>query len=282
MRTDDIRAAVAGARAGASGYARVTCPRCEARKGSGDAHRSLSFKVASGWWNCWRCGTRGRLDGAEYAEVDDDAVGLEPGPDVELPEGCLVLYDEHRRGRSYACDPAWRYLTERGLHPDDVAEAGLGYCPTGPCAGRIVVPVVDAGGALVGWNARGVYPGMEPKYLHAPGMKRGVHLYNEAALYRAARGPVYVVEGTFDALALWPQAVACLGKPVAGHHALLRTAWRPVVWALDGDAWRECHAAALQLRAAGKQRVGWLKLPPGEDPGKLGRTLYDVEPSWLD
>jgi DNA primase len=91
--------------------------------------------------------------------------------------------------------------------------------------------------------------------------------------------PLWVVEGVFDALPLFPYGVATFGKSVTPEQVeLLASLRRPLVVCLDGDAWTECMALAARLgmrrQAAGRDNdVTWAKLPPASDPGSLGWSV---------
>jgi DNA primase len=106
-------------------------------------------------------------------------------------------------------------------------------------------------------------------------MQRGEVLYNHTALHVETERPVMVVEGVFDALALWPHAVAVLGKPSHFQVDALASAKRPVAIVLDGDAWQEGYALAMRLRLAG-QRAGSVTLPPKTDPDEVDRAWLEA------
>mgnify|MGYP001619479161 FL=1 len=252
--------AASGKRPTASGWVRADCPFCESRVGRADRHAALGLSTRTGWWHCFRCGARGRLDG-------DFEPGPAPAPPprsaMALPAGFVPLYDGPGRS-ALSARPALDYLAARGLPEATGRAAGIGVVLAGPLAHRVVVPVRGPGGELLGWSARS-YGGGEPKYLYPPGMARGATLYNAAALAVESDAPAYVTEGVFDALALWPDAVACLGKPGPAQVALLRAARRPLVALLDGDAWRESEALAARLRLYGC-RAAYVRLPPRTDP----------------
>jgi hypothetical protein len=93
-------------------------------------------------------------------------------------------------------------------------------------------------------------------------------LFNEAAIDVETADPLILVEGRFDALPLWPNATAFDGKPSDGQVERLRQARRPLVVALDGDAWIEGEMLAMRLELYGV-RAGWLRLPPTTDPGNF-------------
>jgi DNA primase len=79
----------------------------------------------------------------------------------------------------------------------------------------------------------------------------------------------------FDAIALWPDGVAVLGKPSPMQREAMIQARRPVVVCLDGDAWREAYALATLLRVEG-QRAGFVRLGPGVDPDEVPRAELDA------
>lgn len=264
-----ILESIAGKRANAEGWVRVCCPLCEERKGSRDRNFSLAVQVQSSVFTCWRCGAKGKVD-------EDLSDGMpEPRAPADAPEERKV-FDPPEGFEPFAtlvnsifARPAWEYILRR-LPEATVLRYGLGACMFGRLAGRIVIPLQYPDGAWSGWVARDWTGKLRPKYLYPPGMSRGV-MFNRKALEVETDEPVLVVEGCFDALPHLPHAVACLGKPTAHHSELLLAAKRPLAIALDGDAWVEGYALALQLRHCGKQ-AGFIKFDPGTDPGDFANT----------
>jgi DNA primase len=163
------------------------------------------------------------------------------------------------------------YLRRRHIREELWSEAGIGACIRGYAAGRVVVPVTAPDGTWFGWVGRAWGKSSLP-YIYPKGMRRGHLLYNHDALLVETDEPVFVVEGVFDALALWPNAVAVLGMPTRQHLAALKLSKRPVVSLLDGDARRQGHALALQLRVA-RVRSGAIILPPLTDPDEVSVEL---------
>lgn len=268
---DLILDAVAGRRVSTTGWARANCPLCELRTGRADKKQCLGLRVSTGFWHCFRCGAAGVITVPEdfdalrpQRKVTDD----EAEEKIELPEGFMALYEEPGWG-SWAAEPARAYLRARGVDDDTGHDARIGVCLAGKYRGRVVVPVYDATGReLLGWSARDYTGTSDRKYLYPTGMRRAEILYNHRALLRKTNEPVFVVEGVFDAIALWPDAVGCLGKPSDQQLEALIVAARPVVMCLDGDAWRESEAVALQLGLY-RERVGWVRLPPRRDPATV-------------
>jgi len=257
----------------ASGHARADCPFCEDRVGKTDTKQCFSIHLASGWFSCWRCHIKGRLDGMEDNEWVPEAAPEKP-PVIPPPEDFATM---ESLKSAISAGPARKYLRSRGLPESVWYAAGVGACLSGHYAGRVVVPVTAPDGEWLGWVGR-IWTKKSPSpmvrtYLNCPGMRMGGHVYNHAALLVETEKPVLVVEGCFDAIAHWPDAVAVLGKPGEAQVQELAQARRPVVVVLDGDAWAEGWAMSMQLRLAG-QRAGHVRLPPCKDPD-------EVDPGWL-
>jgi len=158
-----------------------------------------------------------------------------------------------------ALDPSHRYLAERGLIAETVAEFGVGYCPTGPLAGRIAIPIHDGRGELVAYAGR--WPGQPPprqsKYKFVHSQWKGLEVFN---LYRVLQQPVglplLVVQGFFDVMKLWQlgfrRVVALMGNELTLAQ-LQRILWHypppnPIVMLFDeNDAGRWGRERALHL-----------------------------------
>jgi hypothetical protein len=272
--------AVAGKRPGPSGWVRGNCPSCETRVGKVDRRQCLGLNVYTARWVCHRCGDGGRIGRMpdEWSDLEAPAPRAIAGPKLptmDPPDGFFELFDGDG-ARSRSLDAARQYLTQvRGLSPEVLREARVGACVAGTFAGRVVVPVFgvepEDTGELpwVGYSTRPWvknYTGMG--YRYPRGMPLATLLYNAAVLQVETDEPVLVVEGVFDAHALWPDAVAALGGTKEGHREQLMSARRPVVLLPDGDAWLKGLYYALQLRFEG-QRAGLVHLPPKMDPDEV-------------
>ncbi len=267
-RDEIVLNAVAGCRSTSSGWIRANCPWCELKIGKEDRKKCLGLHAETGKWHCYRCGSAGlvqNLPDDVSSMIPEGGLVVRERVRIELPEQFFHLYE----------DPGWSaesgdlprdYLRDRGIDDDLGADARLGACIRGRFGRRIVVPIYDVEGVeLVGFSARSYYPNAFLKYLYPEGMLRGEILYNHAALFVETDEPAFVVEGVFDTLALWPDAVGCLGKPSHAQVEAIIAAKRPIVALLDGDAWREAEALSLRLRFEGK-RAGYVRLAPTYDP----------------
>ncbi|MGB3554237.1 MAG: DNA primase, partial [Jannaschia sp.] len=150
---------------------------------------------------------------------------------------------------------------------------------------RIVFPIHDPRGRVIGFGGRAMNPNARAKYLNSPEtdlFDKGANLYNLGPARQAVgKGAAFVVaEGYMDVIALhqagFEGAVAPLGTAVTDRQ--LQAMWRvgpePVI-ALDGDAaGRQAGLRvadlALPLMRAG-QSLRFAILPEGRDPDDLIR-----------
>ncbi len=278
------------------GWIRADCPMCEEGSGSPDRRKSLGLNTATGGYNCPRCGSKGRipddlLDEIPYLPPTAAAAPVEKPP-VQLADGYVPLYNVFGEPIQAPQLHAGRdYLTRtggtppgRGLPDATLAEAHMGVVLNGYLRNRIIMPIpnyqyADPWAApWRGWVSRDYTgsPWNGKKYLYPKNMDREGLLYNEPALWEETDRPVYVVESILDTLALWPDSVAVLGKPIASQFEKICAACRPVVVALDGDAHDEGAMLAMKIRfTRTDKRVGAVKLPPRTDPGEVPRTALD-------
>jgi len=263
-----------------AGWIRACCPMCESKTGKPDKRGGLGYNTRTGGYNCFKCGSTGCLPQNMREELPftppDVAFLLQFEP-VEVANGYIPLFEEPGLS-AQSCEDARAYLRGRGLKDAALAEARVGTGLWGKLRGRVVMPIFDPQttkiGAWSGWVARDYTGTAERKYLYARAMKRDKMLYNVQALSVVTDRPVYVVEGSLDAISLWPDAVAVLGKPLESQVEILAAAQRPIVVCLDGDAWTEGWALSMKLKLLGC-RAGNIRLPPRVDPD-------EVEREWLD
>jgi len=177
-----------------------------------------------------------------------------------------------------------RALTAGGIAEAALVEAGLLIVPDDGTPydrfrGRIVFPIADRGGRVVGFGGRALGEAT-PKYLNSPEtplFHKGALLYNLAGARTAAReaGTVVLVEGYMDVIALaragLAHAVAPLGTALTETQLaeLWRLAPEPVI-CLDGDAAGQraaLRAAKLALPLIEPRRsLSFVRLPPDDDP----------------
>ncbi|MCY0864348.1 MAG: DNA primase [Sulfobacillus sp.] len=178
------------------------------------------------------------------------------------------------------------YLTRLGARTEDMVAAGVvvprqsGQGVYDRWRGRLMFPIRDDEGRLVGFGGRALDPQQEPKYLNSPETPL---FHKQTVLYGAHRArarwrqgiPPLIVEGYFDVLACHQagltQTVATLGTALSGHHARWLARWaKQADLLLDQDAAGQDAArrAFLGLAEAGL-RVRLVSLDGVKDPAEL-------------
>lgn len=258
-----VLAAIAYESPGRNGWLRANCPFCLSRVGKEDRKKTLSFK--GGYYTCWRCSATGWVESYDR-DKDAPSPPVVPASDMKLTPEYVPLWQEPYLS-SESCREPIAYLAGRGIGLDKIRCARIGAALSGRYAGRVIVPIV-VGGAVKGFSARDWTAKAKLTYRYPPGMARGQILYNQDALLADTEEPLCVVEGAFDALHLWPNAVAVLGKPSEEHIALLKEASRPLAVILDADAYMDGWTLAMQFKLAGKRACN-IVLPPKKDPDEI-------------
>ena len=210
------------------------------------------------------------------------------------------------------------YLQRRGIDSAAIARFGLGYAPDSRSAlkralarlgedrlvdtgmlirpdpstgsgqagdtydrfrGRLMIPIRDARGRVIGFGGRLLGPG-EPKYLNSPDtplFDKGRTLYNLDLAAPASRQAkrLIVVEGYMDVIALDRAGIAEAVAPngTAVTEAQLERMWRldpsPIL-CFDGDGAGQRAAIRAATRAlpmiAPERTLRFVELPPGQDP----------------
>ncbi len=156
---------------------------------------------------------------------------------------------------------------------------------------RLIVPILDPSGRVVGFSGRTLDPKGQPKYLNTPEsaiFKKRELLFGLPQARETIREKkrAIVVEGLFDVIALhllgWKETVAVLGSAFTPEQALLlkRLGVLDLYLAFDADeAGRKATLAGLDLEVVRSFRVYAARLPEGTDPGDLvhredGREVF--------
>ena len=151
--------------------------------------------------------------------------------------------------------------------------------------GRVLFPIRDIRGRVIGFGGRLLGDGDGPKYLNSPEtpiFHKGEELYGLFEARKSVRNlnRLVVVEGYMDVIALAqcgvPNAVATLGTASGENH--YRKLYRyvdEVICCFDGDqagrraAWRALENALPTLSEG--RRLKFMFVPEGEDPDSLVR-----------
>lgn len=158
---------------------------------------------------------------------------------------------------------------------------------------RIIFPIHNQKGQIVGFGGRVIDAEGEPKYLNSPETPlfiKSQELYNLFSARKAIResGHVLVVEGYMDVVMLSQYgidyAVATLGTATTSSHIqkLLRQT-DEIIFSFDGDnagkkaAWRALETSLAHLKDG--KKISFLFLPDGDDPDsfirKFGKQTFE-------
>jgi DNA primase len=145
---------------------------------------------------------------------------------------------------------------------------------------RIMFPLADVRGRVLGFGARAMGEEQRPKYLNTSDndiYHKGLHLYGAdlARAHATRAGELIVCEGYTDTIALhqagMPNAVGLMGTALTGEQVgeLARMA-QTVLLALDADsAGQEAMLRASSLAARRRLELRVVPLPAGTDPAEL-------------
>ncbi|HXH52624.1 MAG TPA: DNA primase [Sphingomicrobium sp.] len=171
------------------------------------------------------------------------------------------------------------------IRPDPSTGSGQAGDTYDRFRGRLMIPIRDARGRVIGFGGRLLGPG-EPKYLNSPDtvlFDKGRTLYNLDLAAPASRSAkrLVVVEGYMDVIALDRAGIAEAVAPngTAVTEAQLERLWRldpaPIL-CFDGDSAGRRAAIRAATRAlphlAPERTLRFVELPPGQDPDDVVRT----------
>ncbi len=182
-------------------------------------------------------------------------------------------------------DDLLKFLASKGISVEHMREAGLVKrgergSDYDVFRNRIIFPITDAAGAVIGFGGRAMDPEEPAKYLNSPDtplFNKRQHLYGlaQARQELVAQKRAIVVEGYTDVLALHQAGlkavVATLGTSMTREHLrLLRRYVDEVILCFDADA--AGMAAALrniELFEGSNLEVRVMVLPEGTDPDEF-------------
>ena len=184
----------------------------------------------------------------QYAlNTEEGKEGLDYLESRHLDASCRTKY---RLGYSFkdgkaTCD----FLQSKGHSLKTIDDIGIAIVNNGnyvdKCAGRVIFPICDMDGNVIGYSARRLGSGSEAKYINSPEtylFHKSNVLYNYHIAKEKAKlnGFVYVCEGFMDVFALGKigidNAVALMGTALTKEHiTMLRALNCEVRLCLDGD-----------------------------------------------
>lgn len=183
-------------------------------------------------------------------------------------------------------DHLYRLMTRRGFEPGILVKAGLvqprprgdGYYDR--FRKRVMFPIWDIRGRVIGFGGRALEDGQEPKYLNSPESSlfdKGRNLYALHLAKGAMRDQdqAIIVEGYMDVIACHQagvtNVVASLGTALTAEQGRLLLLQTPrVVIAYDSDtAGQNATLRGLDILGGMGCQVSVLSLPEGKDPDEF-------------
>jgi len=287
---------------------------------------SFSANLERGIFQCFGCGAKGNIlefaammervnleDGAAFRGV---ALGLQkrfcPAAGAQSPPAPKPERLKEAAPKSAPSTPAavnapldfelkgldmnHSYLLTRGFSPETVAHFGLGFCSRGSLKDRVVIPLHDHKGRLIGYAGRVVddsrindenpryrFPSKREKEGKVFEFRKTRFLYNGFRI-KDLCDDLVVVEGFTSVWWLhqngMPLAVATMGADCSERQAeLIVSLVQPTgrVWIMpDGDDAGERHAASLLALISPHRLVRWAKLEKGQQPTDLSARDLEV------
>lgn len=166
------------------------------------------------------------------------------------------------------------YLKARGIYEATAAEFGVGfYAGPGLMQHRLVIPIEDDAGRLVGYCGRSL-DGGEPRYKFPPRFPKSQLLFNLHRALGTRQSEVIVVEGFFDCLKVYqagfPTVVALMGSALyEAQCRLLVGRFRRITLMLDGDQAGRSATAAMAPALCAHRPTEIVELADGVQPDQL-------------
>ena len=201
------------------------------------------------------------------------------------------LGEEMLREFGVGCAPgAWDTVLVRGQRAgysvEEIEAAGLvrrgqkGRGHYDQFRSRIMFPIRDARGRVVGFGGRALTTDQKPKYVNSPEgelyrKRRTLYGIDRARSAIAKAGRAVVVEGYTDVLACHQagiaEAVAVMGTAITPEQVKLLSGYtEQAVLSLDADrAGREAMLRAQGVASGRRLRLGVVRMPDGKDPADL-------------
>jgi DNA primase len=272
---------------------------------------SFSVSPQKQFFYCFGCGAGGnvisfimayeRVEFVDAVEMLAQLLGLEVPRDATGKSSSqkstasndlftrLSKKSEYYQQQLKSSQSAKDYLTSREISENMIEKFHIGYCPDDhhhsqdSFKGRIIFPIHDRRGRVIGFGGRVLQDGRMPKYLnssdstifHKGNILYGLYQVREA--YREVE-KILIVEGYMDVVSLCERgidfAVATLGTATTSQHvSQLLQQTSLLIFCFDGDkagrkaAWRALESVLSVMRDDAEIR--FLFLPEGEDPDSL-------------
>lgn len=266
--------------------------RCPLHRGEG--RETFHADTAEQVFHCFSCGAGGsvldlvaaieRCDLRQAAEkLSDWRYSLAADHRAWQPTVTKKINSLQPLGfRLRGVDPRHPYLRSRGIGEATAVEFGIGfYAGPGLMSSRLVIPIHDDAGQLVGYCGRSL-DGSEPRYKFPAAFAKSQVLFN---LHRAVvvhQPTVIVVEGFFDCLKVhqagFRSVVALMGSALSERqHRLLAHNFREITLMLDGDQAGRLARTVISAKLAQDCPVRTVQLDHNVQPDQLSaQSLQEI------
>jgi DNA primase len=260
----------------------------------GEGRESFHVNTAEQVFHCFSCGAGGSvLDlvgavegcGLREAAQKLSAWGSAPGNVARLQKTTVtkkIKLVSPLKFRLWGVDVRHPYLASRGISEATASEFGIGfYGGPGLMSQRLVVPIDDEAGRLVGYAGRSL-DGSEPRYRFPAGFAKSQVVFNLHRARATRQSTVIVVEGFFDCLKVsqagFGSVVALMGADLYEQQGrLLIQCFRHVVLMLDGDATGRRASTAISAKLSADCSVRIVQLAENQQPDQLsGPALQEL------
>jgi len=157
----------------------------------------------------------------------------------------LEKLKDFRLGYAPASGGLVNYMRQKGFSVSRLQQAGLVTSNRELFRDRLIFPIFNLSGRIIGFGGRGIDDHIQPKYLNSPEtpiFRKGDGLYGlyQSKEHVRAKGEVLLVEGYFDLLSVFQHGFdnmcAPLGTSLTEQQALLLSRFaRKAIILFDGD-----------------------------------------------
>ncbi|MDY2959658.1 MAG: DNA primase [Hornefia sp.] len=178
-------------------------------------------------------------------------------------------------------DSLYRHLKSKGIEEKKMQELGLISNSKGKYydrfRNRVMFPIINTSGKVIGFGGRAIDDGDEPKYLNSPESgifqkKNNLYGLNISRQAAGKQGKIILVEGYMDVISLFQSGIenvaASLGTALTENQAkLLNRYVKEVVLSYDSDsAGRKAALRGIEILRNENSKVKVLHVTDGKDP----------------
>lgn len=268
-------------------------PKCSSHNlGNKKLEIVLTTSKGKNPYHCWSCGLKGnslhylfkkinvdfsKIDTLnKYVQLPTKQEETKPIPILTLPKEFIFLGDVDKSLygtlTNIKINNALSYLSSRKISKKDIYTYHIGFCTSGYYENRIIVPSYDKDNRLINFTARIVSEEENPqlKYLKPKYIDENIINFENLIDFTQ---PIYLCEGSFDAMAIGENAIPLFGKNMSSMliERIYQDDVNDIYICLDKDAFKLSLEIATKLMNVGK-RVYLVEMED-KDPSKLGKKL---------